>query len=136
VTHDEKTGRLILPKEQLVHGRYYKGRCRNATIARWNAESQRFAYWRVKFDQIFVEALQHPADDPPSIDVFRVVDELQNPKFEIPLIPGIHDIQTKFTGDLRDLKEFESEMGAAGGVYVRRRYSALHLRLGRILARR
>jgi uncharacterized protein (DUF433 family) len=32
-THDEFTRRPILPRDRLVHGRYYKGRCRNATIA-------------------------------------------------------------------------------------------------------
>jgi hypothetical protein len=40
----------------------------------------------VKFDRIFVEALKHPADDA-RMDVFRVVEELANPKFEIPLEP-------------------------------------------------
>lgn len=32
-THDEFTGRPILPKDRLRHGAYFKGRCRNATIA-------------------------------------------------------------------------------------------------------
>ena len=41
-THDEFTGRPILPKDQLKHGRYYKGRCRNATVARWYANEQQF----------------------------------------------------------------------------------------------
>src|ERR1700730_14183694 len=48
-THDEFTGRPILPRDQLNHERYYKGRCRNATVARWNAEEQRFYHWREKF---------------------------------------------------------------------------------------
>jgi len=41
-THDEFTGRPILPKDKLEHGQYYKGRCRNATIARWNSNRQCF----------------------------------------------------------------------------------------------
>ena len=45
-THDEFTGRQILLKDRLVHGRYYKGRCRNATVARWNADEDRFYHWR------------------------------------------------------------------------------------------
>jgi uncharacterized protein (DUF433 family) len=41
-THDEFSGRPILPKDRLVDGRFYKGRCRNATIARWQESEQRF----------------------------------------------------------------------------------------------
>jgi uncharacterized protein (DUF433 family) len=33
-THDEHTGRPILPKDQLKHGGFYKGRCRSATVCR------------------------------------------------------------------------------------------------------
>ena len=62
-THDEITGRPILPKDRLVHGRYYKGRCRNATIARWNADGQCFYYWRQKFDRIFIETIKYPTDE-------------------------------------------------------------------------
>jgi hypothetical protein len=60
---DELTGRPILPKDQLVHGRFYKGRCRNATIARWNADEQRFYHWREKFGRIFIETIGYPTDD-------------------------------------------------------------------------
>jgi hypothetical protein len=31
-THDEITGRKVLPKDQLQDGLYYKGRCRSATV--------------------------------------------------------------------------------------------------------
>ena len=84
-THDEITGRRILSKDRLVHGRYYKGRCRNATIARWNSEKQKFYHWRQKFGRIYIETIKYPTDErEPWWDVFDVVEELPNPKFEIP----------------------------------------------------
>jgi hypothetical protein len=101
---DEATGRSVLPKDRLVHGHYYKGRCRNATIARWSAEEQCFYHWRQKFDAVFVEKIPHPADEP-LFDVFRVVEELPPPKFEIPF-----DQEAVFKGNLADLTEFDDEM--------------------------
>lgn len=59
-THDEITGRPILSRDKLVHGGYYKGRCGNATVARWNAEESCFFHWREKFDNIFVERIKYP----------------------------------------------------------------------------
>jgi len=50
-------------KENLEHGAYYKGRCRNAGIARWNAETQKFYHWRHKFGQWFIEEIRCPEDD-------------------------------------------------------------------------
>ena len=105
-THDEKTGRPVLPKEALVDGAYYVGRCRNATIARWSAARNCFLHWRRKFERIFVEEISHPVDDE-NFDVFRVVRPLEaSPKFEIPLEPGEH----AFAGDVKDLEEFNHEM--------------------------
>ena len=84
-THDEITGRPILPKDQLKHGRFYKGRCRNSTVARWNAEENCFYHWREKFGNIFIETIKYPTDETePWWDVFDVVEELPKPKFEIP----------------------------------------------------
>src|SRR5947207_4232212 len=70
-THDEFTGCPILAKNQLKHGRYYKGRCRNATVARWNAAEQYFYHWRKKFDRIYIETIKYPTDEEePWWDVF------------------------------------------------------------------
>jgi len=63
-----------------VHGGYYKGRCRNATVARWNAEEQCFYHWREKFGRIYIETIKYPTDEQePWWDVFDVVEELCNP---------------------------------------------------------
>jgi len=119
-THDEITGRPILPKEKLVHGGYYKGRCRNATVARWNAEEQRFYHWREKLGRIYIETIKYPTDEQePWWDVFDVVEELTsetssltsetssltNHKFEIPFDKG-----AAFTANPDELFEHNEEM--------------------------
>lgn len=80
---DESTHRRLLPKSALHHGGYYVGRCRNACIARWNARQQCFYHWREKFGRIYIEKIKHPVDEP-KFDVFRVLEELADPKFQIP----------------------------------------------------
>ena len=82
---DEVTGRTILPRSALVHGRYYVGRCGHGTIGRWNAETGEFNYWREKGEAFtYVDTAPHPEDEA-WMDVFNPVRELLNPKFEIPL---------------------------------------------------
>ncbi len=73
----------IIPKNQLKHGVYYRGRCRNATVARWNGENQKFYYRRTKFGHIFVEAIGRREDDN-IFDVFDAFEEIVNPTEEIP----------------------------------------------------
>jgi uncharacterized protein (DUF433 family) len=105
-THDEFTGRLILPKDRLQHGAYYKGRCRHATVARWNADEQCFYHWREKFGHIYIETIKYPTDElEPWWDVFDVVEELLDPKLEIPF-----DHNAVFGGDRDDLYEHHAEM--------------------------
>lgn len=106
--HDEKTGRPILLKTELVDGAYYVGRCRNATIARWSAAHGCFFHWRVKFDRIFVEDISHPADEN-YFDVFRVVRVLAEPKFEIPFAWRTGQ-SPSFQGRVEDLSEYDHEM--------------------------
>ena len=71
-----------IAKADLVHGEYYRGRCRNASIARWNAERQRFVHWRTKWGDTFTEEICHP-DDEQHFDVF-VVEAHCEPEKEIP----------------------------------------------------
>lgn len=105
-TDDEITGRPILPKDRLIHGHYYKGRCRNATVARWNAHEQCFFHWREKFGHVYVETIKYPTDaDEPWWDVFDVVEELPNCRFKIPF-----DEEAVFCGDRDDLYEYAAEM--------------------------
>jgi uncharacterized protein (DUF433 family) len=105
-THDEFTGRPILPREALKEGHYYKGRCRNATTARWNAQENCFYYWQEKFGRILIETIRFPTDvEEAWWDVFDVVEELPNPKFEIPF-----DKEAVFRGNPDDLYEYNIEM--------------------------
>jgi uncharacterized protein (DUF433 family) len=105
-THDDLTGRSILAKDQLKHGRYYKGRCRNATIARWNANEQCFYHWRKPFDRIFLDTIKYPTDEVELFwDTFWVVDELSTPRFEIPF-----HLEAVFTRNPADLLEYNEEM--------------------------
>lgn len=71
-----------IAKQDLQHGVYYKGRCRNAEVARWNAERQVFVHWRTKFGCKFLETIKHPEDEL-RYDVFVVECECE-PEEEIP----------------------------------------------------
>ena len=71
-----------IPKKDLIHGAYYKGSCRNATEARWNAKIEKFVHWRNKFGQTYTEEICHPEDDQ-KFDVF-VVEAMCEPTKEIP----------------------------------------------------
>ena len=50
-------------KAELRHGAYYEGECRNATIARWNAVTNRFYYWRYKFGYNIIDDIKCPEDE-------------------------------------------------------------------------
>jgi hypothetical protein len=106
---DESTGRPCLAKADLKHGEYYKGRCRNATVARWNAEADCFFHWREKLGRIYIQTIKYPTDEP-RFDVFFPVSNLDDPKFEIPFDEG-----GVFRGQVSDLIEFNPEMWAKVG---------------------
>lgn len=74
-----------IPKSQLVHGAYYRGNCRNATEARWNAELQQFFHWRHKFGHKFIEGIKAPEDDR-VYDVFIADELIEKPSETIPFI--------------------------------------------------
>lgn len=65
----------FLPKAELEHGEYYEGGCRNAAVARWNADTQKFYYRRHKFGTSFIEEIHH-ADDDNVFDVFNAVKKI------------------------------------------------------------
>lgn len=52
-----------IPKSGLVHGRYYYGRCRNASIARWDGMKEVFVHWRQKFGDVFLEEIKCREDE-------------------------------------------------------------------------
>jgi hypothetical protein len=59
----------MIDKANLQDGAYYRGKCRNATIARWDGTLQKFFHWRIKFGHRFIEEIRHP-DDEAHFDVF------------------------------------------------------------------
>ena len=82
-THEAELLARCVPKTALKHGAYYRGTCRNASIARWNEEKQCFYHWRTKWGNRFVETIKHRADDD-HYDVFDVETEITVPTEEIP----------------------------------------------------
>jgi hypothetical protein len=82
-------GFRMVPPEELQHGGYYHGNCRNARVARWNAETKKFVYIREKFRAVFAEEIDYWIDAQPGehrFDEFRPYGKLENPPFEIPLV--------------------------------------------------
>ncbi len=62
--------------------------------------------WREKFGRIYIETIKYPTDETDwFLDVFDVVQELPNPKFEIPF-----DENAEFQGNRDDLYEYTEEM--------------------------
>ena len=60
----------MIPKTDLLDGALYKGRCRNATEARWDAKIGRFKYRRRLYgDEFAIEEMEH-SDDYKGYDVF------------------------------------------------------------------
>src|SRR5208337_3761001 len=64
-----------IPKEALVHGRYYFGRCRNADVAHWDAVKGVFTHWRQKFHNTFLEDIKCREDEA-HFDVFDPYEEI------------------------------------------------------------
>lgn len=52
---------LMIPRASLMKGAYYVGRCRNASVARWDGE--KFHHWRMKWGNTFIETIKHPEDE-------------------------------------------------------------------------
>lgn len=81
--HEKILDTLKIPKDKLEHGAYYGGRCRNATVARWNAKEQQFYHWREKWGNTFIETIKHP-DDEQVWDVFYPLELIEKPDKTIP----------------------------------------------------
>lgn len=74
----------MIKRADLVHGAYYRGQCRNATVARWDATRGRFRHWRTKFLNPFLEYIKHPEDEK-DFDVFVPAELIEAPENAIPL---------------------------------------------------
>jgi hypothetical protein len=72
----------VLLKRDLEHGKYYFGQCRNAHVARWDADRQCFTYIREKFDHRFPEDIKHPEDDN-GFDFFSPVCQVEPEEQEV-----------------------------------------------------
>lgn len=57
----------MIRKEDLVVGQYYKGNCRNASVAKWNGS--KFEYMRYKWGSYYKDSLFYPTDED-HFDVF------------------------------------------------------------------
>ena len=77
------SGKKLIPKKDLKHGAYYRGRCRHGGLARWNEFDQHFYYWREKCNKFFVDRIRHREDDD-VLDVFDAFEEVAVPNQEIP----------------------------------------------------
>lgn len=65
----------LIPMDKLEDGVLYKGHCRNASKARWNAEKQVFVYSRYKFGRVFDEDIEPPERDR-GFDIFIAVEKI------------------------------------------------------------
>lgn len=65
----------FIKKSELLDGEWYRGRCRNAEWAQWDVKSNCFHHYRLKFNNLFVEAINHPEDDD-GFDLFFPVEIL------------------------------------------------------------
>lgn len=70
----------MVPFERLEHGAYYRGTCRNGSVARWNAEALMFVHWRTKFGGYWIDA--RPGES--RFVEFRPFERLESSPFEIP----------------------------------------------------
>jgi hypothetical protein len=84
-----KPGHPMIPFEELEHGAYYLGSCRNASVARWNAETKKFVYMREKFYEVYPEEIGYWVTAKPGehrFDEYKPYYKTENPPFEIPLV--------------------------------------------------
>lgn len=72
---EEMYAKGMVAKKDLVDGVTYKGSCRNATEARWNAELNCFIYQRYKFGSVYDDTCNHPEDDD-GFDLFVPMEEI------------------------------------------------------------
>jgi hypothetical protein len=72
----------MIAKQELKDGQYYSGRCRNASVAKWDAKRNCFTYMRTKFCDRFAEDINH-VDDKNGYDTFIPVAECEPEEHQI-----------------------------------------------------
>lgn len=70
----------VIRKSELKIGEYYFGKCRNASVAKWNGE--KFIYRRLKFGHWSNDEINHLHDDN-GYDVFIPIDKVVPKEYEI-----------------------------------------------------
>lgn len=83
---ENATKAQIIFKESLKKDKFYYGRCRNASIAKWNG--QQFIYIRQKFNNRFKENINHFEDDN-GFDLFIPLFEISEEDIKIPHIKNL-----------------------------------------------
>lgn len=65
----------MIEKRNLEGWAYYKGSCRNSSIAMWDPNFEKFIYLRTKFGDTFADQSNHPEDDE-GYDVFIPIEKI------------------------------------------------------------
>lgn len=68
----------IIPKKDLKDNYFYIGVCRNANVAKWSLKNNCFYYIRNKWNNFFLEKINHPEDDD-GFDLFLPYEEIPRP---------------------------------------------------------
>jgi len=71
-----------IQKKDLKDGHYYLGDHRRAKIAKWVEGENRFHYWRVKFNQCFIDKCEH-FEDYSIYSVFVPINEVTEEEFNL-----------------------------------------------------
>lgn len=71
-----------IPKKDLKDGHYYLGDHRRGRIGKWVASENQFHYWRVKFNQCFIDKCEHFEDFTP-YSVFVPIKEVTEEEFNL-----------------------------------------------------
>jgi len=67
----------IIPKNQMVDGMWYAGKCRNARVALWDAKNEVFVHIRYKFGYM-VDTIEHFEDvKDKSVDGFIPIEKIE-----------------------------------------------------------
>ncbi len=102
----------MLRKDQLEHGAYYRGMCRNAEVARWNSKVGNgiFIHWRTKFWETYPETIAYWEENH-QFDEFRPFEKIEKPEKEIPLTQEEFDAAGGFAWNTWDWQPVQHKQG-------------------------
>lgn len=85
---------MFIDKKNLLDQSFYKGKCRNASLALWSAMDGKFYYLREKFGSTFIEPINHVLDD----DGYDLFIPLESCEFNQEVYERFLEYQTKKGG--------------------------------------